>query len=63
MTQNRIFPSIFLVIYVIAALVFLSYTIQKGFDWMPVIGFVIAVAMAALKIKQIKDIKAREEKN
>ena len=61
MTQNKIFPSIFLMIYTVAAIVFLISLVQKGFDWMFLVGLVVAVAMAALKIKQIKDIKAKED--
>ena len=61
MSQNKIFPLIFLMIYTVAAIVFLISLIQKGFDWMFLVGFVVAVAMAVLKIKQIKDIKAKEE--
>ena len=61
MTQNKIFPLIFLMIYTVAAIVFLISLVQKGFDWMFLVGLVVAVAMAVLKIKQIKDIKAKKE--
>ena len=63
MKQNVVIPSIFLIIYLIAASVFLLGFFMQGINWVMGVGFIVSVAMILLKVKQIKDIKARENQN